>query len=68
MKDKISILLIGHHSSKVSGSALSFRRLYENLKIDERVELQLIDTSRKADDLSSLKINLFVAILPIQNI
>lgn len=64
-KDRITILLIGHKSSKVSGSALSFSRLHDNLNLDKRINLLFINTSRRNEYVNSFFINLIIGIKTI---
>mgnify|MGYP004001798625 CR=1 FL=1 len=60
--NKITLLLIGHHSPKVSGSALSFGRLYKKIKLDNRINYYFINTSRRYKDVHSIFVNINVGI------
>ena len=58
----ISILLIGHKSSKVSGSALSFTKLYDNINLTKTVKLVLINTARSNKNVNNIFINFIVGV------
>jgi glycosyltransferase involved in cell wall biosynthesis len=59
---RLRLLLIGHLSSAVSGSSLSFRNLAEMLTGDSRVSIQVVSTERPAHLTTSFLANAFVGL------
>lgn len=60
--NKLHVLLIGHMSSDVSGSSLSFKQLVDALSNDDRVVIHVINTARPAHLTSSRIVNLITAL------
>lgn len=61
-REKVKILLIGHNSSQVSGSSLSFKQLVEDLGNSEHVLIDVINTARPLHLTSSWVANLNTAL------
>jgi glycosyltransferase involved in cell wall biosynthesis len=56
------LLLIGHLSSHVSGSSLSFEQLVDILRNNDRVEVEVVNTARPARLTSNWLVNAVVAL------
>ena len=67
-RKKIHLMLIGHLSSNVSGSSLSFKQLVEILARNNQVEIKVINTARQPHLTSSWIVNIAVALKVTWNI